>query len=139
MESFLKALKFILLAAWLGLAPIHSSVVAALCLPCVDLLLALLSAHKAGRPILSAGIKRTVAKVFMYEMAIILAFITEQYLLSALVPAVRMVTGLIGITELKSCLEHLDELSGQPFFAALLSKLAPPQPKDPSDDDEIQS
>jgi hypothetical protein len=103
----------------------------------VDLFLACLAARKAGRPILSAGIKRTVAKVLMYELAIILAFVAETYLLGALVPVVRMVTGLIGMTELKSCLEHLDELGDNQLFASILTSLAPPQP--PSSNETTQT
>jgi hypothetical protein len=138
MHPLLKWAKLLALAAWVGLAPVHPAIATALCLPCVDLVLALLAARKAGTPVKSAGLKRSVAKVLMYELAIILAFVTEQYLLTSLVPAVRIVTGLIGMTELKSCLEHLEDLSGQPIFAAILTKLAPPQPQSPPDD-EVQS
>jgi hypothetical protein len=139
MSSVVKAVKLLLLAAWVGLAPVHPAVITALCLPLVDLTLALISARRAGEAITSAGLKRSVAKVLMYELAIVLAFVTEQYLLSSLVPAVRVVTGLIGMTELKSCLEHLDTLGGQPLFASILKRLAPPQPNQSSTDNEIQS
>lgn len=116
---------------WVVLAPIKPAMACVLLLPVADLILGLICSKKAKRPITSAGIKRTVAKVFLYELALILAFITETYLTGPLIPAIKMVTGLVGVTELKSCLEHLDELGGQPLFASILGRLAPQQP--PSD------
>lgn len=131
----MKTLKALIAAAWLLCIPLHPALISVMVLPLVDLVLGLLGAKKAGLPITSAGLKRTVAKVFMYELATILAFITESYLLGSLVPVVKMITGLIGMTELKSCLEHLDELGGQPLFASILTKLAPPSQKDDNGQD----
>lgn len=128
MHSILKVLKLILMAAWAGLIPVHSAIITALSLPAVDLVLALTAAKRAGVPVTSSGIKRSVAKVVMYEAGIILAFVVESFLLGGYVPVTRMVTGLIGMTELKSCLEHLDDLGGNKLFATIITKLAPPQP-----------
>lgn len=135
-EQAAKVCKLLLMAAWAGLVPVHSAIITALCLPLIDLALALVVARKAGVPVTSAGIKRTVAKVLMYEVGIILAFIVETNLLGSLVPVTRMVTGLIGMTELKSCLEHLDELGGNQLFATILLKLAPGQPAVPNESEE---
>ena len=116
--------------AWLTLEPVHTSVVAVLALPLIDLILALLVARKTKQPVTSAGMKRTVAKILVYETATLLAFVVETYLTGPVVPACRIVTGLTGLTELKSCLEHLDELSGTNLLAAAIAKLAPEQPND---------
>jgi hypothetical protein len=89
------------------------------------LILALLVAHRQKQAIQSSGLKRTVAKTALYLAGLVLAFVTESYLTGPVVPCVHIVTGLVGITELKSCLEHLDVLNGAPVFAAVLSKLAP--------------
>jgi hypothetical protein len=105
------------------LAPAKTSLVAVMVLPLVDLGLALAVAVKTKQPITSSGLKRTVAKLLMYEVATVLAFITEKYLTGDIVPCMRIVTGLVGITELKSCLEHLDELSGGSFFKAAVNQL----------------
>jgi hypothetical protein len=126
MSSFKERILSLVLACWVLFAPIRPSMAAVFLLPVIDLILALVYAKRSKQPITSSGIKRTVAKVFLYELATILAFVTETYLTGAFVPAIKMVTGLIGVTELKSCLEHLDDLGGQPLFASLLSKLAPP-------------
>lgn len=130
----MKILKPLLAALWLSLVPIHPALISVMCLPLVDLALALLCAKRAKEPVTSSGLKRTVAKVLMYEAATILAFVTETSLLGGLVPVVRMVTGLIGMTELKSCLEHLDTLGGNPLFASILNRLAPPKNEDSKDE-----
>lgn len=115
-----------MLLIWLALMPVRPAMAAALCLPLTDLALGLIAAHKAKTPITSSGLKRTVAKILMYQVAIILAFAVEVNLMGDLVPTVKIVTGLIGATELKSCLEHLEELSGMPLFESILSRLSPP-------------
>lgn len=118
-------------ALWIWIAPIRPALATVAALPMVDLVLALVCAFRAKRPITSSGLKKTIAKIFLYEMATLLAFATETYLLGPLIPAIKIVTGLIGVTELKSCLEHLDELSGKSLFSAAIAKLAPPQPVEP--------
>lgn len=115
---------------WVLLAPIRPAMASVFLLPMVDMALGLLAAYRAKRPITSTGIKRTVAKVFLYEVAVCLAFTVETYMTGPFIPVIRMVTGLIGITELKSCLEHLDDLGANPLFKTLVSKLAPEQPSD---------
>jgi uncharacterized membrane protein YjgN (DUF898 family) len=121
-------IKTIAAIVWLALLPIHAAVISVVALPLVDLALALISAKRLGKPITSSGLKRTVAKILVYETATILAFVVEHYLAGELIPIVKTVTGLVGMTELKSCLEHLDDLGANPLFASLLDKLAPPQP-----------
>jgi hypothetical protein len=126
---------------WVALAPAHVALGSVAALPLVDLLLALMCARKALGPLQSnplkeiatwltlvesGGLKRTVAKILMYEMATVLAFFVGTYLTGPIVPCLQGVTGLIGVTELKSCLEHLDELHGSSLFATLVKKLAPP-------------
>ncbi len=120
-----KIVNTVLIALWIALLPIHPAIISALCLPAVDLVLGLLVANRDKKPITSSGIKRTVAKIMLYEFAIVLAFCVETYMTSSVVPIIHMVTGLIGVTELKSCIEHMDDLYGSPLFLALLARLAP--------------
>jgi len=107
------------------LMPIRPALISVMALPIADLILALIGAVKAKRLITSSGIKRTVGKILMYEFTTILAFVVEMYLLSSFIPVIKIVTGLIGMTELKSCLEHLNEINGNPIFGLILTKLAP--------------
>jgi len=118
---------YIAIALWMWLMPIRPALISIMALPLADLILALIGAYKAKVPITSSGLKRTVAKIFMYEFTTILAFVVEMYLLSSFIPVVKIVTGLIGMVELKSCLEHLNEINGNPIFGLILAKLAPDQ------------
>jgi hypothetical protein len=83
--------------------------------------------HKASWTILggitSKGLKHTVAKLTVYEIAIILAFVVQTLLLPPELPIMSMLTTLIGLTELKSCLENLDIIYGEPFFKHLIKRL----------------
>lgn len=117
-------------------APAESAMITVMVLPLADLALALLCVKRAKQPLTSAGLKRTVAKILMYEAATALAFMTEQFLTGPAVPAMRLVTGLIGLTELKSCLEHLDSLSGGSLFKTIVDRLSPASLKPPSDPPE---
>jgi hypothetical protein len=112
-------IKPILVVLWVWLVPIRPALITIMALPIADLILGLMSAKKKGTPITSSGLKRTVAKILMYEVAVTLAFVTQSYLTGDFIPAVHIVAGLIGVTELKSCLEHLDELSGKSFSLPL--------------------
>lgn len=52
-----------------------------------------------------------------------LGFLTEQYMTGDLVPVMKILAGLIGITELKSILENLEEITGMPIIKMLIDKL----------------
>lgn len=95
----------------LFLTPCKPSLLAALGLVFADLLLGVLAAHKRGERIVSKALRRTVAKLVCYESAIILAFICEQYLAVGL-PLAHIVGGFIGTTELTSCYENLQDITG---------------------------
>jgi hypothetical protein len=118
-------LKYIAIAVWITLVPVRPAIISVMALPLVDLCFALTIAKRSGQSITSSGLKRTVAKILMYEAATVLAFIVETYLINGWVPIVKTVTGIIGMTELKSCLEHLDDLGGNKLFGSILAALAP--------------
>lgn len=94
-----------------------------LVLALVDLLVGLLAAKKQGDPITSTGLKRTVVKLFVYELATLMAFLVGEYLVPLELPIMKMVTGLIGMTELKSILENLDIIAGGSFFRSVVNQL----------------
>lgn len=124
------ALKALAATVWFWLAPIRPALISVISLPLVDLVLALIVARKSGIPITSSGLKRTTAKLLMYLAATVLAFVVESYLTGPFFPVIHIVTGMVGLTELKSCLEHLDDLGGAPLFSSILKRLAPPNDGD---------
>ncbi len=104
-------------------APIQASVFAVGALIFADLIIGVLAARKRGESITSAGLRRTITKMFAYESALILGFVVEKYLAADVIPIAKLVAGMIGVTELKSVFENLDVISGNSIFKSLIQKL----------------
>lgn len=104
-------------------APIKAALLTMLTLIGVDLITALLACKKAGEPITSNGLRRTLIKAAVYGTAICLGFLTETYLTGDLMPITKIITGYIGITELLSVLENINELGNNNLLKKLLEKL----------------
>ena len=104
-------------------APAGGMMATALLLVMADLVTGLLAARKQKKRITSSGLQRTVVKTFVYETAIILGFLTEVYLLNHSMPISNMIAGLIGLTELKSCLENIDIIGGNGLLKQVIGKL----------------
>ena len=88
-----------------------------------DLVSGIIAARKKGTKITSAGMRRTVTKILVYNSAIMLGFLTETYILEGFLPLSKIAAGLISVVELKSVLENLDKINGNPIFKSLISKL----------------
>lgn len=101
--------------------PIKAMAIAALCITILDLILGVSAALKQKLPITSSGLKQTLIKIFVYEMALILGFIIQTYLMQNSMPLTNLIATLIGCTELKSVAENLEIISGQPFLQALIT------------------
>lgn len=105
------------------LAPAKAMLLTALCLILVDLVTGVLAARKQGIPITSAGLRRTITKLFVYELVLVLGFLCEQYLSGPAMPVAHIIAGYIGLTEMLSCLENINILSGNDLLKAILDKL----------------
>lgn len=104
-------------------APIEGVVLTVLCLVLVDMLTGCIAAHKRSEPITSRGLRRTLVKILLYELACVCAFLCETYLTGSLLPVLKMLTTLIGLTEMKSIYENLDSISGGQLFKQVIDKL----------------
>lgn len=131
MIQSLKVLALTLVAVF---APTKQVLLSTLALILADLLFGLLAAKQQGQPITSSGLKRTVIKLFVYNSAILLSFLVGEYLVPMDLPIMKTVTGLIGVTELKSVLENLDIIHGGSFFKAIVTKLQIMGSDDENDD-----
>lgn len=120
MMTWIKAIALSTVAA---LAPTKPLLIAALTLVVADTLVGLWRAWRAGETITSAGLRRSVAKALVYEVAILSAFVAEKFLLGDLVPASKLVAGAIGAVELRSVLESLNEIAGGSLFSSIVGKL----------------
>jgi len=116
-------IKFILGIA-LVFSPIKQMLITAFCLVMADMILGMLAARKRKEPITSAGLGRTPVKLFVYGASICLGFLTQQYLTGDTFPILNIITSLIGLTEIKSILENLNDVSGTDLLRAILDKLS---------------
>ncbi len=126
-------LKFFSMLA-LVLLPIKPMMIAVSVLVVADFFTGIYAAKKEKKPITSTGFKKTVAKTLMYQMAIIVAFILETYLLEG-IPIVKVVAGLIGLTEGKSFFENMHRITGIDFWAEALKKVHGATVKDMPEDE----
>lgn len=111
------------LSALAVFAPIEPVIITTFVLVLADFITGVLAARKSGTKITSTGFKRSVGKLFLYETAMCLAFLVQKYMTGDLLPASKLVSALIGLTELKSILENLDTIQGSSFFNAILGRI----------------
>lgn len=104
-------------------APIKPIIITVFLLIIADLIFGIWAAHKRGDAITSAGFRRTVTKIFVYEITILIGFLCQKYLLMDTMPLVNMLAGLIAIVELKSLLENGNEILEQDIFKSLIKHL----------------
>lgn len=104
-------------------APIKAVILVTGILIFADLITGILAARKKGEKITSAGLRRTVTKIFIYNSAIMLGFLAEKYMLDGFIPVSKIASGLIATVELASLYENLNTLNGNNLFKALIDKL----------------
>jgi phage-related holin len=131
-RSLLIALKPYLLrfvvASLIVFAPIKAAIIAVMALTCIDLVSGLLAAHKRKEAITSSGLKRTIVKFLVYELLIGMGYLCSKYLIGEdFIPLTKILTGYVGITELKSVLENIEELTGIPLLKTIIDRLSAPQ------------
>jgi phage-related holin len=125
MPASLKTVTFnLLLASLLVFAPIKATLVTVMLFTLLDLITGVLAAHKRKEAITSSGFKRTVIKLLVYLGVVMLGYLTEQYLTGDIMPVVKILAGLVGLTELKSILENTEELTGIPLLQVIIDKLS---------------
>ena len=121
----IRVIKFIeasILAGVAVFAPIQSLLTTSAVLILVDLITGIIAAMKQKEPITSAGLRRTVTKIFVYETAVMMAFLVEHYMSDAL-PFVKMASTMIAIVELKSVYENLNTIGNNQLLKSLIDNL----------------
>lgn len=121
MKSFLTALVASLFAVF---APIKAALATVIVLVVFDLISGIWASIKMKTPVTSSGLKRSVVKLAVYEATLCLAFLVHQYLTGDTFPADKIVAAMIGLVELKSCLENLEIITGEPLINTLIDKIA---------------
>ena len=109
------------LAIVVVLSPIKAALAAAFGLVVADLITGIMAAKKQNKPITSSGLKSTVIKLTVYQLAIILAFIVEKYLVQGMA-LTNIVTSYVGLTELLSINENIEVISGTNLLEGIINK-----------------
>jgi hypothetical protein len=105
------------------LLPIKSMLIMVGVLAFTDLFTGILAAKKQGRVITSQGLRKTISKLLVYEVALIFGFLIEKYLMDDIVPITKVLGVLIGVTELKSLFENLDTISGDSLLQVAIKQV----------------
>lgn len=113
----------ILIALASVFAPIQSVMMAALVLIACDLVSGVLAAKRRGKKIASSGFQRTIVKLLVYEVAIALGFIAQHYLMLDAMPVANIVGSYVGLTELTSIYENINDMSGGQLLKVILERL----------------
>lgn len=104
-------------------APTKAVVLVTLLLVFVDMLTGIIASKHLKKRITSVGFKRTVTKLLMYEITVLLAFLVEVHLTAGLIPMLNIVASVIGLTEFKSIVENLDTINGGSFSRNVINIL----------------
>lgn len=115
--------KYLVLVMLAIIAPIHSVLIAVGALVLLDLVTGVWASIKKGETIKSSRLRDSVSKFVIFQIAVISAFILEKFLLNDLVPASKIVAGVVGIAEAKSLLENLNAIYGTNLFGTLIDRL----------------
>lgn len=109
-------------------APIQPLIAVSFVLIFSDLITGIIASKKRGEwkvlnDIKSAGIGRTFSKIGVCAAAICLTFLVEHYIIADYIPLSKLAAGTFAIKELKSILENLDTINGNPVYKSLIQKL----------------
>lgn len=118
----MELLKAVFLSILAVFAPIKMIIITVGVLIFADMFLGIWAAHKRGEDITSAGMRRSVSKLTVYQVAILTGFLVETYLLGGLISITSLVAGVIGTVEVVSLLENAQEITGTDF-RAIIKKL----------------
>ena len=90
----------------------------------LDLITGIWAALKQKKKITSAGLSRTVSKLFLYNMSIIGGFFIEKYFLEGMIPAAKIVASVIGMVEFKSFLENTNIILDIDLSKEIIARLS---------------
>ena len=113
----------ILMSTLAVFAPVKAILIVTGVLIMADLISGIMAAKKRGESISSAGLRRTITKIFVYNMAVVTGFLVEKYMITDIFPVSKLIAGIISVVELKSILENLNTINGTDIFKTIIEKL----------------
>ena len=106
-------MKHFLLSLLAVFSPIKPLMAAVAFLIIADTITGVIAAYKRGEEIRSSGFSRVIVKLFVYQIVIVTGFLMEKYIVPDLgMPIVKILAGVIGITEFKSLIENVESITG---------------------------
>lgn len=122
MQNFIKDLLLLLMTF---LAPVKSTILAVYFLILVDLITGLWASYKEKQDITSSGLSRTIGKILIYSITIVISYIVHKFLLIGFeIPIESLVSGFIAITETKSIFENINRISNNQVMKDLVKILS---------------
>ncbi len=103
-------------------APIQAVLGTTMLLIGVDFVSGVIAAKKRKEKITSAGFRRSLSKLVIYEIALMIGFLAQTYMIP-IMPIVNMVSSLIALTECRSIFENLDNINGGNLLKTIIDKL----------------
>lgn len=103
-------------------SPIGPTLITTFTLILVDFFTGIWAANKRGEAITSRKMSTSIIKWLIYSLAIIVSFVVETYILTY-IPLVKIISGLISMTELKSFYENCTTITGINFHKAIMEYL----------------
>jgi len=101
-------------------SPVKEIFVLMMAFVAADLVLGIMAARFRNVPRTSRRLRKSVAKVLCYIVAVLLAFYAENVLQVEWFVAHRYIAGLICVAEFISILENLAIISGNPIFLKII-------------------
>ena len=123
MSDVLTTIKALALATFTVLAPVHAMMVSVGVLIVADLATGIWAAKKRGEQIKSARIRDSITKMVIFQVAVITAFVMENFLLEGTIPVTKIVAAAIAFSEGKSLFENINTITGKDVFGMLIDKL----------------
>lgn len=113
----------LLLATLAVFAPAQPLLITVGILILADLITGMMAARKRGEAITSAAMRRSVTKLFIYNVVILTGLLMEKYVLRDIIPVMKLCGSVIGLVEFKSLLENCESILGEKIFEAILKRL----------------
>jgi hypothetical protein len=117
-------MKAFALSAVAVFAPVKAVLLSVFFLVLMDAVTGCWAAYKRGERITSAGLRRSLSKLLVFQIVILAAHVLEKYLIPGLgVPVVSLIAGVVGVVEGKSILENAGTIANTDIFKAVIARL----------------
>ena len=117
----------LLIAAAASLAPATPLFITASLLIISDFVFAIWRCHRTGVTITSRKMSNIIPKLLLYNIAILLSYLVEVYVLDKSIPLSKLAVGVIAMVEGKSIDESFKLLFGYSIYETMMKRIRRPQ------------